>query len=388
MNKKKKQHSLPYKHYYYPVVLVVLVGLITTGYLSVSHYKNYTDITYSSFCAISKAINCDTVSQSPWSILWGLPVAIWGFWGYLFFGIFLIPVRKQSPEKMVLWNVLLAIGSFYAFASIIFGYISAAKIKSYCILCILTYAINFFLFLYSFLIRQRFDSNTIKTGLRKALNLIANSNPLKFATTTSIASLLILKLFIPTYWTYTFPEPSNTVHSGLTEDWHPWIGAEEPVITIEEFADYQCFQCKKMHFLLRQLVAEHPDKIRLVHRHFPMDHAVNEIVVPTPFHIGSGKMAILAIYAASQDKFWKMNDILFDLGQSKEPFNTKTLAEASGFTAGELSQATQNPKLKLLLRNDIRQGMKHGITGTHSFIIDDTVYSGAIPMNILNNILQ
>ncbi|MBU4035957.1 MAG: hypothetical protein KKA35_05965, partial [Proteobacteria bacterium] len=42
----------------------------------------YTDIGYESFCAISKAINCDTVSQSPYSVFLGVPLAIWGVAGY------------------------------------------------------------------------------------------------------------------------------------------------------------------------------------------------------------------------------------------------------------------------------------------------------------------
>ncbi|MBU3949567.1 MAG: hypothetical protein KJ826_15285 [Proteobacteria bacterium] len=44
----------------------------------------YTDIGYESFCAISKAINCDTVSQSPYSVFLGVPLAIWGVAGYCF----------------------------------------------------------------------------------------------------------------------------------------------------------------------------------------------------------------------------------------------------------------------------------------------------------------
>ena len=101
--------------------------------------------------------------------------------------------------------------------------------------------------------------------------------------------------------------------SGVNDEGHPWIGAENPELTIEEFTDYQCFQCKKMHFFLRRLVAQHPDKIRLVHRNYPLDHELNPIVVSQPYHVGSGKMALVANAAGISGKFWEMNDLLFGL---------------------------------------------------------------------------
>ncbi len=380
--------SLPYKYYYYPVVLFVLIGLADTTYLAVAHYRNYTDITYSSFCALSKAINCDTVSQSPWSIMFGLPVAFWGIFGYLLYGVLLIAVRTHTPERIPLWNLLFILGFLFSVAAVYFGYISASKIHSYCILCILSYAISFLLLLYPWIIKRRFDTISPLSGTTKALQFAVKNTAIKTAGLSLIAFLIGLKIFIPDYWTYTFPAPSSIIHTGLTEDWHPWIGAENPLVTIEEYSDYQCFQCKKMHFLLRQLIAEHPDEIRLIHRQFPMDHTVNEIIVPTPFHVGSGKMAFLAIYAASQDKFWQMNDALFELGQSKKPFNTKTLAEQTGLSAGALTWAIRAPNIHLFLRNEILEGMKLGIIGTPSFVIDGTVYAGSIPVEILKNIIK
>ena len=82
---RRGEQPWPYGCYTVPVLLLVLAGLADTLYLAWSHYKNYTDLTFSSFCALSRAINCDTVSQSPWSILWGLPLAHWGFFAYALF---------------------------------------------------------------------------------------------------------------------------------------------------------------------------------------------------------------------------------------------------------------------------------------------------------------
>lgn len=119
-----------------------------------------------------------------------------------------------------------------------------------------------------------------------------------------------------------------------------------------------------------------------------MDHEFNDVVVPEPFHIGAGKMAMIAIYAASKDKFWVMNDALYAIGREKAPFGTRTLAETTGFTSGELAEASRNPLIKKLLLQDIRQGMKMGVVGTPTFVIDGKVYPSALPPDILNKIMQ
>lgn len=384
MQEKLQTTSLQYKYYFFPVLLLVLLGLADTAYLTISHYRNYTDISYSSFCALSKAINCDTVSQSPWSILFGLPVALWGFWGYLLYGVLLLAAGKNSPERIPFWSLLFIIGLLYSGAAVYFGYISASKIHSYCILCILSYGISFSLLFYAWIIRRRFDSNPLRSSLSKTFRYLTKNSFLKIAISVLIIILLGIKFYLPHYWNYKLPALTPQLSTGLTKDFHPWIGAEKPLLTIEEYSDYQCFQCYKMHFMLRRLIAQHPDRIRLIHHHFPMDHTVNEIVVPTPFHIGAGKMAMIAIYAASQGKFWEMNDSLFNLGQNKEPFNTKTLANKTGVSAGALAMATRASNIRLFLQKDIRMGMKLGITGTPTFVINGKTYEGYIPSNIIN----
>ena len=143
-----------------------------------------------------------------------------------------------------------------------------------------------------------------------------------------------------------------------------------------------------MHLFLRGLIAEHPGRIKLIHHHYPMDHEFNTIVVPEPFHVGAGKMAMIAIYAASKGKFWEMNDALYAIAQEKESFDTRTLGAQTGFSAGELAAASQHPQIREVLLYDIRQGMKLGITGTPTYVVDGKVYAGSIPSEILGKIMQ
>ncbi|MBM9529274.1 thioredoxin domain-containing protein [Desulfoprunum benzoelyticum] len=380
--------TLPYRYYAIPVFILLLLGLADTGYLIYSHYRNYTDISFSSFCALTKAINCDTVSQSPWSILLGLPLAIWGLFSYLLYLIIFLAASRRTKGSESLWHLLFLLGLLYSIASIYLGYVSATKVKAYCLLCLASYGISFSLCYYAWIIRRRFCADSFWRGVKQGTNYLLNSWTLTGSILCLVATLFFLKANLPRYWEYTLPPPSKTAAQGLTAEGNPWIGAEDGEITIHEYMDYLCFQCRKMHLFLRRLIAEHPGKIKLIHHHYPMDHEFNPIVVPEPFHAGAGKMAMIAIYAASKGKFWEMNDELYTIAQGKESFDTRTLGEKTDFTAGELAAASQHPQIREVLLYDIRQGMKLGITGTPSYVIDGKVYEGSMPGEILQKIMK
>ena len=328
------------------IIFLTLVGIGTSIYLSLSHYWNYTDATYSSFCAISQAINCDTVTQSPWSIFLGIPVAHWGLFGYLIFLIVLILLRSPTDSLLSLWAVSFILATVFSLISIYLGYISASKIKSYCILCLTNYSINFLLFYFCFFLRNKVTSNSVRTDFFVSTKYLKNNKFFLTIFSILIASFIFLQIVIPRYWLLDNFLPSSQLNTGVTEQGFPWIGAEAPDVVIEQFSDYQCFQCAKTHLMLRRLIEQNPSSIRLIHRHYPMDHEFNPLVVPEPFHVGSGRMALLAIFAQSKGKFWEMNDILFEQGRLKKPFDTNYLEEKTGIPSGELSASLSHPLFK------------------------------------------
>ncbi len=84
-----------------------------------------------------------------------------------------------------------------------------------------------------------------------------------------------------------------------------------------------------MHNHLRQLVNKYPERIRLVHRHFPLDKIVNPIVEET-VHPGSGLISLFAIMAQDADKFWLVNDRLFRDAREKKTINFSAIAKEVG----------------------------------------------------------
>jgi len=388
-NEKNKQIiPLPFPVYFWTVAFLTFSGLADSVYLSISHYRVYTDIAYESFCAISKSINCDTVSQSPYSIFIGIPVPVWGIIGYAFF-LFLLPFAwSKEAQKQKMWTIFVFISLAFSIYSVILAYISTFYIHSYCMMCIVSFGINFLLLYYTWLVRKRFGKSSIIKGLMLDIGFLWERKTKAGSVFLSFLCIVtFLLISFPSYWNLSPPGLSRSFPNGITEDGYPWIGAENPKLLIMEFTDYQCFQCKKMHFFLRKLVEKNPDKIRLIHRHFPMDHKYNPLV-KEPFHVGSGTMAFFAEYAQTQGKFWEMNDILFGIAGSTNVLNIKKLAEKTGIDYRALSYSIKNSLIRYKVKHDIAIGMKLGINGTPGYVINGKVYLGQIPPEILSSVLD
>jgi protein-disulfide isomerase/uncharacterized membrane protein len=388
MNSTKAIKTLPFPVYFFTTVLLAVIGFADSIYLSISHYRVYTDMGYKSFCAISRAINCDTISQSPYSIFLDLPVPVWGVIGYAFLLVCLLGAGSIAAGKIRLWSIIFWISLAFSCYSVILALISTYIIGSYCIMCILSYGVNLAILFYAWIIVRRFSgSGIIKNTGEDIRYLLRNKTNSLAIGTVFFVSLVLIWFYFPTYWNFQPPQLSNRIPRGVTASGDPWLGASRPVLQIIEFADYQCFQCKKMHFLLRQLVADNPDTIRIVHRNYPMDHQFNPIV-KEPYHRGSGKMALLAIYAASKGKFWQMNDLLYQLAGSKKNIRVEAVAEALDLDYPELVRALNSRRLRYQLQKDIFSGNKLGISGTPAYVVDGKVYLGQIPAELLKTGMQ
>jgi protein-disulfide isomerase/uncharacterized membrane protein len=386
---KNQIQPLSFSVYLCGAIGLCAAGLGLSAYLAVSHYRVHTDVGYQSFCALSKTINCDTVSQSPLSVWMGMPLAVWGVAAYCLMLILIALAGAPAAGRRRLWTINLAVALGCSLASVVFAGLSAFKIGSWCILCIATYGINFFLVFLIWIIRRRFEVEPLMTALTSDLRFLWANRRLSIPIFALFGAVLLLTAMrYPAYWDIQPSSVSAAIRTGLTAEGYPWIGAEKPVLEIVEFTDYQCFQCRKMHHYLLQLLGRYPGKIRVIHRDFPMDQEFNPIV-NKPFHVGSGRMALLAIHAAYIGKFAEMNDWLFSKAATQPgSIQLKEVGAAVGMDAGQLAAALQYEPYLRHLQKDIRDGMKLGVVGTPSYLINGRIYEGSLPAEVLKPVME
>ncbi|WP_084489807.1 vitamin K epoxide reductase family protein [Desulfotignum balticum] len=379
---------LPFPVYFWPVFAVAVAGLLNMVYSSFSHYRVHTDILYVSLCAVSEAINCDTVSQNMYSIFLGMPVPVWGVLGYGFFLILLSFVYVSEAGHRRIWPMLFLTALCFSGYSLYLAYLLKFEIKVYCIVCLAGYGINFALLFLVWIIRRRFPEKGFFKGLKKDVKFICR--PWKIQTTILLVFFgiaFILPFAYPRYWHFALPEITADIPTGITEDGDPWIGAENPELVITEYSDYMCFQCRKMHMYLRQIVAANPDKIRLVHRHFPMDPQFNPSLTGA-LHPASGKLAIAAAYAAQENRFWQMNDLLYDIPKDIKTLDIRELAQRSGVSFEGLASAPENRFFYRRIKRDVFKGIELGVTGTPTYEVEGNLYEGRIPVEVLKKSLE
>lgn len=78
------------------VIALATAGLLVTGYLALVAWIDETP----AFC--SAGSGCDVIAQSRWSTFLGLPLALWGFFMYLFLGL----TAWHAPDRLKRWSRL------------------------------------------------------------------------------------------------------------------------------------------------------------------------------------------------------------------------------------------------------------------------------------------
>jgi protein-disulfide isomerase len=152
-------------------------------------------------------------------------------------------------------------------------------------------------------------------------------------------------------------------------------GANAPV-TIISFSDYECPFCKRAESTVQQVLSTYGDKIRFVHRDFPLS-----------IHAHALPAAEAANCANAQGKFWPYHDKLFasqDLGTEK----LQALATEVGLDRAKFDECLAKEQFKPAIDKDIADGGSVGVTGTPAFFINGRALSGAQPFEKFKEVID
>ena len=83
-----------------------------------------------------------------------------------------------------------------------------------------------------------------------------------------------------------------------------------------------------------------------------------------------------------------MNDLLYAISRTEGATNLKELGAATGLDPRELAAALKDPVIRKRLEIDIRQGLKLGILGTPSYLINGSVYQGFVPSEFISAVIN
>ncbi len=358
------------------ILILALIGLGFAAKLTDLHWRVHTDPAWHSFCAVNPGLDCDAVALSPYSVAFGAPVSIWGVFGYLLIAASAIWVIRR-PKLRAALAATLVLTTFALLTSLGLGVISTLQIKSLCLLCSATYVVNIAAFSIAlFLAKKRGGTRLV---LSRGNEWARDHGRLSFAILASCAvAALALTAGYPKYWKKKL-QGDLGMPSGMI-DGQPWIGAANPKVTITEFSDYECPYCKRGHQMVRQFVQQHKDEVRLIHRNYPLDRACNPNI-PEDFHQNACRFAYLTACAAEQGAFWQANDYLFDHARDDPTPGAHALSEALDLDRAQLEKCLQSSARAHVIA-DIKDGDKHGVEGTPTYVVGNQVLMGELPFDL------
>jgi protein-disulfide isomerase len=350
--------------------VLAVAGLVLSVLLVREHAQAHAGGT--SFCAINEYVNCDRVAMSRYSVVLGLPVAVWGALGY---GLaLLLALAGLSPRRRREgWpaGLLVLVGATASAAAVVLAAISKLAIGALCLLCSGSWLVSFALLAAAW---RACRPAGAAAAVREDLALLRERpGQTAVAVLAGVALVFLIAAAYPRYW-------EGTRGKGAAANVTPAPGttSQGPLVVVV-FSDYECPACARAHEETKPLLAGRAD-VRLAPRQFPLDSDCNP-ALKHRMHPGSCDLARVGICAEAQGKLEPMADLLYGNQAAKRP--VEELARAAGLDLAKLKACVAAPETEARLRSDIETGIRIGLRATPTFVVGGRLYPGQLPPEVL-----
>lgn len=323
--------------------LLAVAGFVVSGVLEYVHAKTYLAPATDSFCKVGADFDCGAVALSRLSVILAVPLPVWGAAGFWAMGV--AAWRKSK--------LLLPLATVATLASAGLLAEELLHVGSICLLCEGVHALSLLLLIVALWWRKTFtnaiDRDTIVSGL-----------------VLPAALPLLAMVAAPRYWQPLTWQDEVPHATGVTEDGHPWVGAQEPVVVVHEFIDYGCPHCALASNRMRMRLVSDGDEIRVVRRHEPRMRCKTT-------NRGCIKLRA-ALCAGEQDAFWRMDSWLFVHAPGNANLDTVEGARSLGLDTEAFARCLEAEETYQQADAHAREARKLRIRATPTYIVDGEKY--------------
>jgi protein-disulfide isomerase/uncharacterized membrane protein len=162
----------------------------------------------------------------------------------------------------------------------------------------------------------------------------------------------------------------------------PFKGPADAPIRVVEFSDFLCPFCRQIASAFAGYIPQSANRVVVYFKNYPLDSTCNSSL-KQPVHPGACNVALGAICANEQGKFWNFHDRVF----SSPPTNPQvsdvvSMAREAGLDAAALEACVNNPATRQKLGTEIAEGIQAQVSGT------PTLYINGKKLPRLNDFLQ
>ncbi len=374
------------------LALLGIIGFLTSIKLTMIYVDvNFNPYALSSFCSINEFIDCDGVAKTTHSQFFGIPLAIWGLFLYFVFMFFTFVDKLQKVKFLGFLEVfkrpeayICALGFLSFMISMVLAVLSIFEIHKVCVLCFFTYFLNLMLAL----VARPKGENPWSVFVISFKDFIEALKVKKYAIAFSV--LVVIAVGILAYTTvsdvlapqvkiqkelkyYSNPKSKDEYKvSGNT------LGDEKATLVVYEYTDYQCPFCFVLNTMMQRAVSE-LSNLKVVHMNLPLDNTCNKNMGDSQLHAGSCTLAKYAIASRYQDKYWDMNNLLFDNEFHSEKEILEKAKTIAGLNLDKLKEDAHSMQVDSELQKEIQDATDFGINGTPALRINMETKVGILP---------
>ncbi len=140
---------------------------------------------------------------------------------------------------------------------------------------------------------------------------------------------------------------------------YPSKGNPDAKITLVEFADYQCPHCKNAGPVVKKLMEQYGEQVRLVYRDFP----VNQSGI-------SRKVAEAAVCADQQAMYWPFHELAFSRQSYLKSISTEMLATELDMDIAAFNTCLKSGDAQARVATSEAEARELGVASTPTFFVN------------------
>jgi protein-disulfide isomerase len=152
-------------------------------------------------------------------------------------------------------------------------------------------------------------------------------------------------------------------------------GGEGTVVTLLEFADFQCPYCQQIQPTLSKIEEEFKGKVSFAYKDFPL-----------PMHPDAQKAAEASHCAGAQGKYWDYHDVLF-ANRQLDPPALKTYARDLKLDTKAFETCLDSGQMSGVVGTQNSEAQALGVQGTPTFYVNGRYVSGNVTYERLKSVI-
>ena len=368
------------------ILVFAALGLCASLVSSYVHYRLLTDVTYQSFCDVNTSVNCAQAYLSRYGSLFGIPVAIGGV---LYFALVLliggVAGRPLSRARETAPAYIFALSTIALAFVLYLGWASYFVLKTFCILCAITYVSVIAIFIISGGATP-FPMTTLPGRAKRDLRTLASS-PLALVLTLAFVVMAVSAFAVfprdgaasgqsaAAAAPAPLPVVTDEDRGNLAKWWDVQPKSELPIsadnakVLIVKFNDYQCPACKATYEAYKPIIAKYvaSGEVKYVTKHFPLEAECNPYAAMN--HYASCEASAAVIMSKSKGTTAKLEDWIF--AHIGPPMLTSDEVKEAARTVGGITDFDAQYKRTLEeIKTDAGLGNLLQVSSTPTFFIN------------------